>query len=247
MHDPDDDIYPGGYRKLMRFLEMQRTPFDGAADILPPADVDLVALKSSIVPAPEQTKEDAPRFSATRKWLELQSEFQGQDALQLLHGFLIAVSRRSDPPAVAMPLFHRIWAEQGNALAADLPVRWLISAATTFADCGETSAQRACGMGLSTLFDLIKLHDSERRASGDAGDTRRRVVRPVKRPPLAFDMDPYSLRGGDLDRVMLARLWALGEQDATIRPLAFRMLRMVMVDTRSIFARMQDFKSEKNG
>ncbi|MEP4979339.1 hypothetical protein [Ascidiaceihabitans sp.] len=244
-HDPDDDIYAGGYRRLMRFLGKRQIPFEDAAARLPPADVDLEALNKAIVPAPTQGLEETPRFSADRKWLELQIEFQGKSQLELLHGFLIAVSRRADPPAAALPLFHRIWEEQGHVLAAELPVRWLISTATTFADCGQTPEQRACGMGLSTLFDLVKLHDSERRASGDAGDTRRRVLRPKKRPPLAFDMDPYSLRGGDLDKVMLARLWALGEHDKTIRPLAVRMLRMVMSDTRSIFARMQDFKSEK--
>jgi hypothetical protein len=44
---------------------------------------------------------------------------------------------------------------------------------------------------------------------------------------------------------MLARLWQLAERDATIRPLGMRMLRIVMQDRRSIFARIQAQKSRQ--
>ena len=131
-------------------------------------------------------------------------------------------------------------------MARDLSVRWLISTATTFADCGETGDQRALGMGLSTLFDTIKLHDSERRAAGLAGDALSPQVPRPQRAPLAFDMWPYAMARGDLDKVLLARLWALAERDATMRPLGMRMLRLVMSDPRSVFARIQRFKSENS-
>ncbi len=225
---------------------MRQLPFEGAADILPPQDVDFSALRAQAVPAPTKSMEDAPRYSAERKWLELQAELQGKDSLMLLHAMLIAISRRTDPPPAAMPLFFRMWREQGMQMARELPIRWLISAATTFADCGETADQRACGMGLSTMFDLIKLHDSERRSIGIDGDALHKTVRSKLRPSLAFDMWPYAMGKGDLDKVLLARLWRLAEDDATIRPLAVRMLRMVMSDKRSIFARVQRFKSENS-
>ncbi|MBW4707931.1 hypothetical protein KX928_09045 [Roseobacter sp. YSTF-M11] len=241
-----EEIHQGGFFKLMRVLDRRQRPFDRVEIMLPPTDVDLQSLHAETVPAPEIDYHDTPRYSAERKWVELQALFEGQSALHMVHAVLIAVLRRRDPPQAAREVFFRIWAEQGELMARELPTRWLISAATTFADVGETGDQRALGMGLSTLFDLIKLHDSERRITGQPGDVPFDVKRKIKRSPMAFDMQPYSLKGGDLDRVLLARLWQLSERDATIRPLATRMLRMAMTDQRSIFARVQKFKPEKD-
>jgi hypothetical protein len=245
MPEAEDDIYQGGFSKLMRFLERRQRRFTAIADILPPQDVDLLALHSSRAPAPQTDFNDAVRYTAERKWLELQQEFTGQSQLFHLHAMLIAISRRADPPAEAMALFFRIWREQGALMARELSVRWLISTATTFADCGQTGDQRALGMGLSTLFDLVKLHDSERRGIGLAGDAPAPFVDSRDRPALGLGMVPYSFHNGDVDRVMLARLWQLAERDATIRPLGMRMLRIVMQDRRSIFARIQAQKSRQ--
>ena len=245
MVDPEDTIYPGGFAKLMKFLERRQRPFHDAADVLPPRDVDLLALHTAPMPAPTEKYDDIPRYNARRKWLELQKEFEGQPQLLHLHAMLIAMSRRNDPPGDAMPLFFRIWDEHGALMAQALTVRWLISTATTFADCGRTADQRALGMGVSTLFDLVKLHDSERRSMGLAGDTPGLFVRRPKRPPLGFGMAPYAFVNGDVDKVMLARLWQLAERDGTIRPLAMRMLRIAMTDRRSIFGRLQALKDDQ--
>mgnify|MGYP001546821549 FL=1 len=59
---------------------------------------------------------------------------------------------------------------------------------------------------------------------------------------MPLGMRPYSLRNGDLDRIMLARFWKLCERDATIRPLGMRMLWKVMTDKRTIFGRVQNYK-----
>lgn len=242
-----DDIYPGGFATLMRFLENRQRKFDDIDAILPPPDVDLTALKTRIVEAPGHELDDAERYTAHNKWVQLQADFEGQSALLHLHAMLIAISRRDNPPADALTLFFRIWDEHGYDLARELPVRWLISAATTFADCGRTGDQRALGMGLSTLFDLIKLHDSERRLSGQPGGTPFRRKPGGRSPAMPFGMPPYSLKAGDLDMVMLARLWQLCERDPTIRPLGMRMLRLVMTEKRTIFGRAYKFKPEAGG
>lgn len=237
-----DSLYEGGFDKLMRFLDKRQRPFTDPAAVLPAADIDLGALFDRKVAAPPQHHEHAERYSAHRKWLELQAEFEGQSEILHLHGFLIASSRRKAMPAIAETLFFRIWEEHGTRLVDLLDVRWMISSATSFADIGRTGDQRALGMGLSTMFDLIKLHDSERRVSGQPGKAPFRFSAEAKRFPIPFKMPPYSLSGGDLDKVMLARMWHLAERDATIRPLGTAMLRMVMTDPRSIFGRVQEFK-----
>ncbi|WP_147106007.1 hypothetical protein [Tateyamaria sp. syn59] len=241
----DNPIYAGDYAALMRFLEKRQRPFDNAADLVPPLDTDLAALWDQMVPATTLKYSDTPRYDVRRKHLELQKEFKGAPQILHLHALLIAISRRDAPPAHALPLFFRLWREEGQRLADILSVRWLISTATTFADCGETGDQRALGMGLSVLFDLVKLHDSERRCTGKPGHEKVKFVRHKYRPPLGLDMPPYSIEKGDLDKVLLARLWQLTERDTTIRPLAMRMLRMVMTDRATVFARMQSYKGNE--
>lgn len=237
-----EEIHPGGFYKLLRELDRRQQPFQDVTLVLPPADVDLNGLYLDRVPPTAKQVEDCPKYSAEAKWVELQSEFEGQSALYLVHAMMIAILRRKNPPRVALDLFLRIWAEKGAELAAELSTRWLISSATTFADCGQNSDQRALGMGLSTLFDLIKLHDSERRITGQPGNTPFRRKKDVRRATMPMRMKPYSLRTGDLDRVMLARLWQLCERDPTIKPLGMRMLWMVMTDRRTIFGRVEKFK-----
>jgi len=237
-----EEIHQGGFYKLLRELDRRQQPFLDVALVLPPADVDLDGLYRDRVPTTTKRVEDCPKYSAEAKWVELQVEFEGQSALYLVHAMMIAILRRRNPPQVALELFFRIWAEKGQELAANLSTRWLISAATTFADCGQNGDQRALGMGLSTLFDLIKLHDSERRITGQPGNTPFRRKKDVRRATMPMRMKPYSLRTGDLDRVMLGRLWQLCERDATIKPLGMRMLWMVMTDRRTIFGRVEKFK-----
>ncbi len=235
-------IYPSGYSGILRFLERKRTPFTNAAEYLPPVDTDLGALRSIVVDAGQEPAETYPKGHFGHKYCDLRAEFVGQSELALLHAVTIAQLRRDDFAPEARVLFLRIWREQGDWLSKELGVRWLISAATTFGDRGETVEQRQGGMGLSILFDLIKLHDSERRLSGRRNDNPFPRVKGRTRHDLAFDMVGYSFRNGDLDRNMLGRLWELGEADDALRPLAVRMLWMVMTDMRSIFGRLRRFR-----
>ncbi|SFE66421.1 hypothetical protein SAMN04488523_10990 [Sulfitobacter brevis] len=245
--DEGENLYSGGFASLLKRQEKRQRRFDGVDNILPLEDTDLAALFEAVTPPPAQHYEDAPRYSAQRKWLELQVEFAGQPKILHLHAMLIAISRRDDPPPCADALFFRIWRDHGNRLVPLLTPRWMISTATTFSDRGETGAQRALGMGLSVLFDMIKLHDSERRRSGQPGRSPFRTMAKRKTFPLPFGMDAYGFRGGDLDKILLARLWQLAESDAIIRPLGFAMLRLVMSDQRSIFARIQAIKAKLKG
>ena len=157
---------------------------------------------------------------------------------------VIAILRRRDAPPEFIQLFHRIWAEEGAALIPLLNTRWMIAAATTFGDHGTSTQQCLAGQGLSLLFDLIKLHESERRLSGQP-NTKAFSGAPTT-PDLAFDLAPYAAKTGDLDKNLLARLWRLCENDRTIRPLGFHMLRMVMTDKRTVFARLQQFKPRES-
>ncbi|NIZ13704.1 hypothetical protein [Phaeobacter sp. HF9A] len=240
--DLASEIYPGGYYELMRRLEQRQAPFRAPLAVLPEADADLAPyferLTDGSAALPEGDRCDAPK-----KMQSLRQQLHGAPEVLALHAMVIAILRRREPPPEAVALFMRLWRDHGARLAALLSARWMIAAATTFADHGETMDQRLGGQGLSLLFDLIKLHESERRLSGRPASKpfRRRTPAEIEEP-LAFDLSPYSLRTGDLDKNMLARLWRHAEADAVLRPLGFAMLRMVMSDERTVFARIQKFK-----
>lgn len=245
--DIADSIYPGGFHSLMRRMEKRRMPFRNAGLEIPAADADLDRLCATLVTASAEAEPEAGRLARsriTRKWHEICQEFEGRPELFARHALAIAVLRRDNPPKEARGFFLRLWSEKGQLLAEELEVRWLISAASTFADHGTTIEQRLAGQGCYMLFDLIKLHDSERRMSGRPNHKPFAGAR-RNRDALAFSMVPYSLRGGDLDRNMLARLWQLAESDPVFRPLGFRMLRMVMTDKRTVFARIQRHRKRK--
>ncbi|WP_271879747.1 hypothetical protein [Phaeobacter italicus] len=239
--------YPGGFYKLLRQLERRETPFQAPLSALPPVDVVLTDLFTPL-PNPASTSaslDDLPDHHIAHKWQALRAEFAGAPEIWALHALCIAILRRRDPPQEARALFLRIWTEHGADLAADLPIRWLISAAATFADHGETIEQRLGGQGLQMLFHLIKLHDSERRLSGRPLDRGLPRIKGKELDDLGFGMSPYHLPHGDLDRNMLARLWRICENDLVLRPLGMKMLRMVMEDPRSIFGRIQRYKAPR--
>ncbi|WP_037315999.1 hypothetical protein [Ruegeria halocynthiae] len=245
--DIDKENYPGGFYALMRHLERKEVPYLDSHLALPGADVDLDDLSQARVNAPDPEAVFENRRDARRKLHDLQLELAGSTQLHLVHALCIALLRRRPAPPEARALFFRMWKEKGAELAQDLPVRWLISSATTFADHGETMDQRLGGQGLSMLFDLIKLHDSERRISLQPNDQGFRAQgNKHSDVPLAFDMGGYSLPSGDLDRNMLARLWRYAENDPVLRPLGVRMLKMVMYDRRSIFGRIQKYKGRQS-
>jgi hypothetical protein len=242
----DDTIYANGFARILTLYERRQRPFIDPLDVLPAADVDLNALAAQSVGDDHFTADLPDRYAALTKYQSLLEEFQGQSELWAVHAMCISLLRRNSPPPEAIALFHRIWREKGADLARELPVRWLISAASTFADHGENADLRAGGMGLYMLFDLIKLHASERRLSARRNDRafQARPERPF-RDTLAFDMEPYSLAKGDLDRTMLARLWQICEREPVLHPLGTRMLRLVLTDRRSVFARVQSFKKRR--
>lgn len=243
----DDTIYVNGFARILTLYERRQKPFIDPLAALPPGDVDLDALAQEVIVGSHFTTTPADRYAALTKYQSLLEEFRGQSELYAVHAMCISILRRDAPPPEAVALFHRIWREQGAKLARDLPVRWLISAAATFADHGDNADLRAGGMGLYMLFDLIKLHDSERRVSARRNDRpfKANADRPF-RDDLAFGMEAYSLSRGDLDRTMLARLWQISEREPTLKPLGIRMLRLVMTDRRSIFSRVQTYKKRRN-
>ncbi|KIC20994.1 hypothetical protein RA20_06770 [Leisingera sp. ANG-Vp] len=241
-HRVADEVYPGGLAALESFLDKKEEAFQNLGAVLPLATADLSVWRDRILPEQDSPHRDVLTADAKQKLENLRMIFAGKPDLFALHALVIAAIRRKKTPPRALKLFFRMWEEHGDFLARNLPPRWLISAAVTFADHGSSIDQRMAGQALAITFDMIKLHDSERRLAGVAND---RAFTPSLTPhkyPLAFDLPPYVMAGGDLDISHIVKIWRQAKGDTVIRPLAERMLTLLLEDKRTVFARIQVYK-----
>lgn len=237
---PEDDpdlTYPGAPGSVIAAWQSRRGPVvHGRNESLPPLDVDLVALRAEVV-VPEDPDPPKRRSHYLRKLLQLREELAGKSELAALNADLIVHLRRESFPDHAPALFRRIWREEGPALMAELPGRWLISSIITFADHGETEAQRRIGQSLNILFSLMKLYEFERLFSGTASD-QPFTGTPPKGSPLPMGMQRFGLAGGGLDRNLLAPIWQEALQEPIAGPLACHLLDRLNADPRTIFRRI---------
>lgn len=241
--------YPGGFDVILSRLDRRRDPIRfHAGTVLPPADIDLAALAAQVVadPATDPAEQDSRTTRYFLKRRALRAEFAGRSELCFWHGFLIACLRKSSYPDHFPALFERMWREQPGHLLAQLDLRWLVSAATTFADVGLTPGQRALGLGMSTLFGTMKLYESERIFSGLPPQAPFGFGKKSK-DPLPLQMDGFALKTGDADAQLLGRLWRAAQDEAVMRPLAERLLGALAEDTGTVFARLMAMRRIKQG
>lgn len=228
--------YPGAPDSLIALWMRRRGPvLYGRDESLPPPDVDLKALLAEKVPADEP----APRRPShyMRKLLHLRQELAGKSELAALNADLIVHLRRATHPDHAPALFRRIWQEEAQALMAELPGRWLISSVITFADHGETEAQRRIGLALNMLFSLMKLYEFERAFSGIAPDAPFEGA-PVPGMTLPLGMQKFGIRNGGLDVNVLAPIWKEAQQEPVVGPLACHLLHRLNADPSNLFRRI---------
>lgn len=238
-----DQIIPGGMETILTYFDMRESRYRNIQSVVPRGHVDFQAMTTKRLPDSDAPIKRRHTQNARVKYEDLCIEFAGQPELLAFHALIMALLRRRNCPPRIKKLFFRMWREEGAFLAAQLPVRWLVSSATTFAEIGATPEQRLAGNSFSLVFDLIKLHDSERRLSGQPNPLPFPLNAPDDRYPLAFDLDPYSMPDGDLEITLLMRLKKLAEADEVFQPLGARLLTLLMTDNRTVFARIQSYKA----
>lgn len=230
-----DGIRTAGLKRRRRLL------FD-IADALPPLDVDLDALAANILSTPPPLPQT--HSSMARKRHEIHSELVGHCQLALLNGLLIANLRKLSWPEQAPALFLRLWREKSDVLIADLPGRWLISSAITFADHGPTEADRGIGRSLNVLFSLMKLYETERQFSGTRADEPHRIRTRVK-SPLPIGMREMGIVDGDLITHLIAPMIAEAEAAPVAGRLALHLLERLNQDQNNVFRRIEHMRARK--
>ncbi len=159
----------------------------------------------------------------------LEEEFTGQRALALYHAIVVVHLRRGVDVPDWRESFLDLWARQEAVLLRCLNLRWLISAADTFADFGTTELDRSAGMTAALAANLLKLAETERRAHGTACTSALRMLE----GQMLFDgMTAYKMRGGDMVSNLLSRTdRVFGDASPATRLLAEVIERLKANDT----------------
>lgn len=246
MSDDRQPTYDGGIDAVLAQMEARRDPLTyGEGEALPPVDLDLAPLKTDRVgPIAKDPEIFYAETTYAKKRKHLRKEFEGEPELCYLNGILIANLRRRSQPPVAAPLFLRLWREESRFLIAHLNLRWLVSSITTFADHGDTEAQRRVGHTLSVLLNTMKLYESERRYSRYDPDTPF-TLRNRSRAPLPLEMDAFSIEHGGLDVNMIGRIWQDAGEDPVICPLAHHLIDALIHDEANVFRRLRRMRHRK--
>lgn len=241
-----DLTYPGAPEALVKHWQKRRVPLAlGPGEVFPPPDPDLAALLAARLPDPLPPLPEGASPHA-RKHHEVAAEFPGGPELFVLHGLCIAHLRKRRAPKGTAALFRRIWTEQAAALTEALPGRWLISAAITFGDHGETEEERLLGRELAMLFSLMKLYEFERIFGGAMPDRPFRAGNRAK-AALPLGMEPFSLVDGGLDINLLAPLWLRAESEPVLGPLARALLDRLNADPATLFRRLARMRARRAG
>ncbi|SMP30486.1 hypothetical protein [Shimia sagamensis] len=237
--------YPGGYAYMMERYDGRREPFDFGSEDLPPLDVNLSVLKTVVVTEQAAKKGPAdPKTSWARKRRQIAEEFIGLSELAFLNAQLISNLRKRDSPPQTTALFCRLWAEESEHLIAELNLRWLVSSAQTFADHGDTPAQREAGQGLRMLFGMMKLYEFERTFSGLEPSKEHGFGKRLK-TRLPLDMESFSLVHGGLDINILAPIWEMGKSDPVIAPLVDHLMQELIEEPGGVFRRLAQMRAKK--
>lgn len=227
------ETFPGGIASLLPQYQKRRAFLTG--DDVPPANVDFSALAT--IPLPAQTLPRPEGLSRTdKKRHMLLGELAGQSELAMLHAMLVSHLRKHSYPDGAPALFLRLWAEQEQWLMANLPTRWLISAVITFADHGQTEADRNLAARMNMLFSLMKIYEAERAFSGKSAQQPFRT-QDRNKSPLPMGMKDFSVLQGDLEAHLLAPLWRDAERAPAIGTLTRHLLTILNTDDGTVFRR----------
>lgn len=228
--------FPGGMWSLTKQFRKRIVQLTGTGDeVLPPLDVDFMPLADQPLPAPGELPEGASMVAQKRH--DLLTNLQGHNELVLLHGLLISHLRKRNFPENAKPLFLRLWAEQEAWLLANLPTRWLISAAITFADHGPTEEDRHLGQSLKILFSLMKIYEAERVYAGFDPEIAHRLDQ-TDMKPLPMGMPGFALIGGDIEASFLGPIWRDAKHAPAVGGLARCLLEMLNNDPATVFRRL---------
>ena len=127
------------------------------------ADIpDLAAMKTRVIDEGPPLLTRGSSKQLDRHIENLRLEFSGQSELLWHHARLIVLIRREFRTAGTYAQFREFWDAECAFLCEHLNLRWLVSAADTFAEHDQNPEVRATAMMTTLFMNTIKMHESER-------------------------------------------------------------------------------------
>lgn len=206
------------------FFDHHDVRIDSAAESLPQPGGPLAPFAASLTGGRRGETWAGREANLIRHFRKLQPEFADGSRLAHLLGCTIVVMRRAPDTDNAISLFHQITEGYANQLASEMKMRWLVSVCDSFADHGQTQAQRAMGIAGSLLANTLKLSETE-RCLYDVPRPWPPRRRWGKGGPLFDGMISYWVEKGEMIDQMSARLAAVCEGDPQAGPFTREILR----------------------
>jgi hypothetical protein len=172
----------------------------------------------------------------------LERDHVGRPMATLCHAALIVLIRRERGLEEALTRYFALWDSHADLLLAGLSLRWLVSAADTFADHGRTKAERMAGVAATMFVTTIKLYETERHYLMDipfSEEIRDDTIKP-------FDLDgivPFQQRGDAIANMIKRKDRVVQDLGASGRILSCVIGRASELDT--VYSRMRDIHTGK--
>lgn len=214
---PPDDPGPQVWDLWPAFFEQSDVRAEAAAQALPAPGVALTPFAAAPTGGRRGETWAGREVNLIRHFRKLQPEFAEQSRLAHLLGSVIVVLRRVPDCPEARQLFNEITNAYAPQLAGELKMRWLVSVCDTFADHGQSQAQRAMGIAGSLLANTLKLTETERKIY-DVPRPWPPKARWGKGGPLFDGMITYWVEKGEMIDLMTARLEAVCAGDPQAGP-----------------------------
>lgn len=129
-------------------------------------DPDLAAMRERIVEAGDAVQTHGSEKSLDLHLANLRREFSGQSELLLHHASLVVLIRREVRLSESVSGFEDLWVQEAEFLCRHSNLRWLISAADTFADHARDPQTRAVAIMATLLGNTVKISESDRHIHG---------------------------------------------------------------------------------
>ncbi|CAD7023981.1 hypothetical protein REJC140_00392 [Pseudorhizobium endolithicum] len=127
---------------------------------------DLEGLKTILVETDARPAEMGQIKSLDKHVENLRIQFSGKPELLFHHAKLIVLVRREFDTKENYKRFRGLWDQESAFLRKQSDLRWLISAADTFADHDEDPLTRSIAMMTSLLVNTIKVCETDRFIRG---------------------------------------------------------------------------------
>ncbi len=125
-------------------------------------DQNLAQLKQQTISGNEVAYTHGAEKNIEQHLQNLRAEFAGGSELLHYHASLIVMIRREYAIKANIARFEQLWAQEQDYLQKHLNMRWLVSAADTFADHARDPLVRAMMLNVAVLFNTVKMQETER-------------------------------------------------------------------------------------